>query len=168
MTGKSSVNTNVHELITSKVIGEMPKGIRMLPSDFRISFDENDLEEFGRAFYLGIITYDEIEAAVLPPLDIRPNAWPSTSVTYVLEDGKIHLLNWLRWTTGGVSIFTFSQSASALNVNVPCKLTPDGVLRPAMQFVGASARVDGMGMNAARCALDGGVIMLARYSAGQQ
>ena len=156
--------------LKSKVASAMRRGMPLLPFGGSATFKEIDAAAVEQAPHLGAISFEEIQDTRLPPISLRPRDWPALDVTYALIDEHRLSLVWLHLDQGGtrmrVSCFANARHQPALIV--PKTLRADGRFLPEITLVGPGASAEGIVDNVVRCALDGGIIMLARHLVAQR
>lgn len=151
--------------LTMLVQRNMDRGIAVLPGGYKLDFNREARAAFSQAVFLGTLTYDELDAATLPPLDLRPGAWPSSSVTCQIADDEKRVLVWLRRLDDCVDVYSFAKFGNEVKLLMPCELALNGAFSPIVTVLGLAPDTFEMSMNVARGSLHAGMIMLARHAA---
>jgi len=152
--------------IKANIRRRMRDGITVVPIDMVQEFSQAEIERVAKAPHLGTITYEEIENLPSPPFSLNPGFWPAQDVTFRLLDGKLANFVWLTLEPGSkgnklrVRVFLSPNSEQGLML-MPTTLHADGTFGFDMQVIAANVSAYEGALNAARCALDGGGVMLA-------
>ena len=165
MDNRKPDHDGLYRKMVADVVQALSTGIRVLPSSSSFRFRTSDTEALAEATFLGTIDYDDVEQTDVPPIDVRPQSWPTSDITYLLQTGGELGLIWLRLVAEALRIYVFSYADSRPCLIAPSEMLFDGSFKPLIQIVGDYPGADEMVANATRCALDGAMIMLARANA---